>query len=173
MFTSLEGRSVIVTGASKGIGRGIALRFSSVGCRVLVVSRKDSEAKAVAAEIVAAGGTALGVVADVTRQADMRAMAQKALDAFGAIDVLCANAGNLTPSRLDVMSEEEFDLVMDTNLKGTFLAVSACLPAMQAKKRGRIILTSSITGPVTGYPGWAHYGACGGGQFSCMPARLR
>jgi 3-oxoacyl-[acyl-carrier protein] reductase len=168
MFTSLKGRSVIVTGASKGIGRGIARRFGLAGCQVLVVSRKLQEAERVAAEIVAAGGTAQALAADVTRQADMQAMAQAAREQFGAIDILCANAGIFPASPLSTMTEADFDLVLGTNLKGTFLAVSACLAAMKEKKNGRIILTSSITGPVTGNAGWSHYGASKAGQLGFM-----
>ena len=168
MFNSLRGRSVIVTGASKGIGRGIALRFGLAGCKVLVVSRSLSEASGVAAEIAAADGEALGWAADVTRQSDMKDMAAAAMQSFGAIDILCANAGIFQAAKLGEMTEAEFDTVIGTNLKGTFLALSACLPAMKAKKQGRIILTSSITGPVTGYPGWAHYGASKAGQLGFM-----
>jgi 3-oxoacyl-[acyl-carrier protein] reductase len=168
MFNSLRGRSVIVTGASKGIGRGIALRFGLAGCKVLVVSRNLNEASAVAAEIAAADGEALGWAADVTRQSDMKDMADAALKSFGAVDILCANAGIFPAAKLADMTEAQFDTVIGTNLKGSFLAVSACLPAMKAKQRGRIILTSSITGPVTGYPGWAHYGASKAGQLGFM-----
>jgi 3-oxoacyl-[acyl-carrier protein] reductase len=168
MFKPLKGRSVIVTGSSKGIGRGIALRFGLEQCSVLVVSRKFSEAKAVATEIVAAGGMAVAAEADVTRQADMEAMARTAMDSFGAIDILCANAGIFPAAKLGAMTERDFDNVIGTNLKGTFLSVAACLPAMKAKKGGRIILTSSITGPVTGYPGWSHYGASKAGQLGFM-----
>lgn len=168
MFTSLAGRTVIVTGASKGIGRGIARRFGSAGCNLLVVSRKLSEAQIVAAEIVAAGGHAAAFAADVARESDTHAMAQAAVDAFGAIDILCANAGIFPGAKLGVMTAADFDEVIGTNLKGTFLSVSACLPAMKAKGRGRIILTSSITGPVTGLPGWSHYGASKAGQLGFM-----
>jgi 3-oxoacyl-[acyl-carrier protein] reductase len=168
MFTPLRGRTVIVTGSSKGIGRGIARRFGLAGCKLLVVSRKLAEAKGAAAEIVAAGGEARGFAADVTSQADMEAMARAAIDAFGAIDILCANAGIFPAAKLGAMTAADFDAVIGTNLKGTFLAVSACLPAMKTKKAGRIILTSSITGPVTGYPGWSHYGASKAGQLGFM-----
>jgi 3-oxoacyl-[acyl-carrier protein] reductase len=168
MFSSLTGRTVIVTGASKGIGRGIALRFGAAGCQVLVVSRTLQAAEAVAAEIVAAGGTARGFAADVSQAADMQAMAAAAMQWFGAIDILCANAGIFPAATLATMTEADFDAVIGTNLKGTFLSVSACLPAMKAKKSGRIILTSSITGPVTGYPGWSHYGASKAGQLGFM-----
>jgi 3-oxoacyl-[acyl-carrier protein] reductase len=168
MFTPLKGRSVIVTGSSKGIGRGIAHRFGAVGCHVLVVSRHLAAAQTVAAEIAAQGGVAKAFAADVTSFPDMRAMAQAAMDLYGAIDILCANAGIFPAARLDTMTEADFDAVIATNLKGTFLAVSACLTAMKAKKGGRIILTSSITGPVTGFPGWSHYGASKAGQLGFM-----
>lgn len=168
MFTSLKGRSVIVTGASKGIGRGIVRRFGEVGCHVLVVSRRLAEADKVAAEIVAAGGSAKGFAADVSVDAEAKAMAAAAVEAFGGIDILCANAGIFPAAKLGAMTEADFDTVINTNLKGTFLSVSACLPAMKAKRKGRIILTSSITGPITGYPGWSHYGASKAGQLGFM-----
>ena len=168
MFKSLKGRSVIVTGGSRGIGKGIALRFGAAGCKVLVVSRKLAEAQAVAAEITRAGGIALAFEADVTQKAQMLAMAAMAIEAHGGIDVLCANAGIMPAATLENMAEAEFDAVIGTNLKGTFLSVAACLPAMKANRFGRIVLTSSITGPVTGYPGWSHYGATKAGQLGFM-----
>jgi 3-oxoacyl-[acyl-carrier protein] reductase len=168
MFTSLKGRSVIVTGSSKGIGRGIARRFAQVGCRVLVVARDPAAARSAAAEIEAEGGVARAFAADVSRPSDTEAMAKAALDAFGGIDILCANAGIFPAAKLGEMTEADFDTVIGTNLKGMFLSVSACLPAMRAKRSGRIILTSSITGPVTGYPGWSHYGASKAGQLGFM-----
>jgi 3-oxoacyl-[acyl-carrier protein] reductase len=168
MFNSLAGRTVIVTGASKGIGRGIALRFGLEGCNVLVVARTAAEAEAVVHEIAASGGAARAFAADVTRPADMRAMAAAAVEHFGGIDVLCANAGIFPTARLGEMTEGDFDAVIGTNLKGCFLAVSACLPAMKSSTSGRIILTSSITGPMTGYPGWSHYGASKAGQLGFM-----
>jgi 3-oxoacyl-[acyl-carrier protein] reductase len=168
MFASIKGRSVIVTGSGRGIGRGIARRFGAVGCRMLVVARTLSEAQRVAGEITAEGGTAHAFAGDVQRAADMAAMAKAAVDNYGGIDVLCANAGIFPAAKLGVMTEADFDQVIGTNLKGTFLAVSACLAVMKAQKRGRIILTSSITGPVTGYPGWSHYGASKAGQLGFM-----
>jgi 3-oxoacyl-[acyl-carrier protein] reductase len=168
MWSSLSGRTVIVTGSSRGIGRGIALRFGAEGCQVLAVSRQRDDAEKVAAEITAAGGIAKAIAADVTRREDMQAMAQAARDAFGRIDILCANAGIFPAATLDTMTESDFDAVIDTNLKGTFLAVSACIADMKRQRSGRIILTSSITGPVTGFPGWSHYGASKAGQLGFM-----
>jgi 3-oxoacyl-[acyl-carrier protein] reductase len=168
MFDSVKGRSVIVTGASKGIGRGIALCFGAAGCKVMVVSRNSGEARGVVEEITAAGGTAQSFSADVSKRDDMKAMVDATLQAFGAIHVLCANAGMFPAANLESMSEADFDTVMDTNLKGTFLSVQACLRPMQAQNFGRVILTSSITGPITGYPGWTHYGASKAGQLGFM-----
>jgi len=168
MFASLAGRTCIVTGASKGIGRGIALRFGRAGCKVAVVSRNAAEAERVVAEITAAGGTAIAVAADVADEAATRAMAKTVLDRFGSIDILCANAGIFPAAKLGTMTAADFDHVIGTNLRGTFLSVSACLPALKASGHGRIVLTSSITGPITGYPGWSHYGASKAGQLGFM-----
>ena len=168
MLNSIEGRSVIVTGASKGIGKGIARVLAAKGARVLVVARNIGPAEATANEIRAAGGKASALAADVSSWPDAQRIAAEATAQFGGIDILCANAGIFPAAPLDTMTGSDFDAVMATNLKGTFLAVSACLPAMKKKKRGRIILTSSITGPVTGYSGWAHYGASKAGQLGFM-----
>jgi len=165
MFTPLEGKSVIVTGASKGIGRGIARRFGEAGLQVLVVSRNLGEAEQVAGEI---GANASAFAADVTSPEACEAMAACALERHGRIDVLCANAGIFPAAKLGAMTAADFDHVIGTNLKGTFLSVSAVLPAMKARKQGRIVLTSSITGPITGYPGWAHYGASKAGQLGFL-----
>lgn len=165
MLTSLAGRVCIVTGGSKGIGRGLALRFAEVGCKVLVVARHADQAARVVAEIEGAGGTAAAFAADVASAASMRAMADEAVARFGAIDILCANAGIFPAAKLAAMTEADFDQVIGTNLKGMFLSIQACLPAMKARGKGRIVVTSSITGPITGYPGWTHYGASKAGQL--------
>jgi 3-oxoacyl-[acyl-carrier protein] reductase len=168
MFDSVKGRSVIVTGASKGIGRGIALCFGAAGCKVMVVSRSSRGADKVIEEIMATGGIAKSFNADVTKRDEMQAMVAATIAAFGSVHVLCANAGMFPAATLDTMTEADFDTVLDTNLKGTFLSVQACLAPMKAQKFGRVILTSSITGPITGYPGWTHYGASKAGQLGFM-----
>jgi 3-oxoacyl-[acyl-carrier protein] reductase len=168
MLTSIAGRSVIVTGASKGIGKGIARVFASKGAKVLVVARHQADAERAAEEIKKAGGTASAFAADVTKLADMEKMAEAAKDRHGGIDVLCANAGIFPAAKLATMTPEDFDNVISTNLKGTFLAIKACLPEMKRKGKGRIVITSSITGPITGYPGWTHYGASKAGQLGFM-----
>ena len=162
MLSSIAGRSVVVTGASKGIGKGIAAVFARQGAKVMVVARNGEEAARVAAEL---GPDASGFAADVTQPAAMEAMAAEALARQGGIDVLCANAGIFPAAKLADMTPESWDQVLGTNLKGMFLSIKACLPALQRSGRGRIVVTSSITGPITGYPGWTHYGASKAGQL--------
>ena len=165
MLTSIRGRSVIVTGASKGIGKGIARVFAAQGAQLLIAARDLSQAEAAAAEIRTRGGVASAVAVDVSRAEDNALMAQTASERHGGIDILCCNAGIFPAAKLFDMKESDWDQVLDVNLKGTFLSIQACLPALKAKGKGRIILTSSITGPITGYPGWSHYGASKAGQL--------
>ena len=168
MLTSVEGRSVIVTGAGSGIGKGIAQVFAGQGARVLVVARSRDKIEATAAAINDGGGRASAFVADVTSWEDMRVMAAAAAERHGGIDTLCANAGIYPQTRIETMAPEEWDRVMATNLKSAFLGLKACLPELKNSDYGRVVLTSSITGPVTGFPGWTHYGATKSGQLGFM-----
>jgi 3-oxoacyl-[acyl-carrier protein] reductase len=169
MLTSIAGRIAIVTGASKGIGKGIARVFASHGAKVLVVSRNIVEATSCANELAdETGSEVAGFAADVSTWDGSQAIAQAALERFGGIDILCANAGTFPQTSIKNMDPSEWDEVMATNLKGGFLGVKACLPQLQCSDQGRVILTSSITGPITGYPGWSHYGASKAGQIGFM-----
>jgi 3-oxoacyl-[acyl-carrier protein] reductase len=168
LAASIKGKSVIVTGASKGIGKGIARVFARHGAKVLVVGRDLKSAEATAKEFEQAGGTASGFSADVTSLADMEKMAKTAAERYGGVDVLCANAGVFPQVKMEEMSPETWDEVMATNLKGTFLSVKASIPYLKKSGEGRIVITSSITGPVTGFPGWTHYGATKAGQLGFM-----
>jgi 3-oxoacyl-[acyl-carrier protein] reductase len=160
MFTSIAGRAVVVTGGTRGIGKGIAAVFARSGARVLITGRDSDVARAAAEE--------LNAQADVASREDCRRVAAIAEERLGGIDVLCANAGIFPDARLVDMTEEDLDLVLGTNLKGTVLTVQACIPALARSGRGRVILTSSITGPITGFPGWTHYGASKAGQLGFM-----
>ena len=95
-------------------------------------------------------------------------MVAAAVERNGGLDVLCANAGIFPDSKLATMTEADMDLVLGTNVKGTFFAVQAALEALTASGRGRVVLTSSITGPITGFPGWSHYGASKAAQLGFM-----
>jgi 3-oxoacyl-[acyl-carrier protein] reductase len=167
VFTSIAGRAVVVTGGTRGIGKGIARVFASRGARVLVTGRDAEAAKAAVADLSAAGDVSY-LLADVSVRADCARMAEVAADRLGGIDVLCANAGIFPESRLADMTDEDIDTVLGTNLRGNILSVQACLPALAESGHGRVILTSSITGPVTGFPGWVHYGASKAGQLGFM-----
>lgn len=165
MLTSIKGRAVIVTGASKGIGKGIARVFTRHGGKVMVVSRDIVQATACASEL---GGAAVGYAADISTWDGAHAMAEAAADQFGGIDILCANAGIFPQTRIEDMDPAEWDAVMATNLRGSFVSLKACLPWLKQSNQGRVILTSSITGAVTGFPGWSHYGASKAGQLGFM-----
>ena len=165
MFTSIEGRAVVVTGGTRGIGKGIASVFARNGAKVLITGR-DSETGLAAADELP--GEVTFLEADTARREDCRRMAAIAQARLGGIDVVCVNAGIFPDSRLEDLSEDDLDRVLAVNLKGTILAVQACLPALKRSGRGRVILTSSITGPITGFPGWTHYGASKAGQLGFM-----
>jgi 3-oxoacyl-[acyl-carrier protein] reductase len=135
MSASLKGKSVIVTGGSKGIGKGIARVFASHGAKVLIVARQLQDAEATAQELTKEGGTASAFAGDVTKLADMQAMAKAASDRHGGLDVLCANAGIFPQAKIEELSPETWDEVMDTNLKGTFLAVKACVTYLKTAAR--------------------------------------
>jgi len=168
MLSPVKEKSVIVTGASKGIGKGIAQVFARQGAKVLIVGRNGGDAEKTAKEIAKNGGTASAFSADVAKWEDMTAMAEAAAERYGGIDILCANAGVYPQTKMEEMDPAEWDQVMGTNLRGTFLSVKACLPYLKKSGEGRVILTSSITGPVTGFPGWSHYGATKCGQLGFM-----
>jgi 3-oxoacyl-[acyl-carrier protein] reductase len=168
MFTSIAGRAVVVTGATRGIGKGIARVFAGAGARVLIVGRDAGAAEATMLELAATGAEVSHVLADVSSREDCQRIAATATQQFGGIDVLCANAGIFPSASLAEMTEEDIDGVLGTNLKGTILSVQACLAPLAASGRGRVILTSSITGPITGFPGWGHYGASKAGQLGFL-----
>lgn len=168
MLTSIEGKSVIVTGGSKGIGKGIARVFAAKGAKVTVAARGEEAAKATADEIAGSGGTARHSVCDVSDWESVRATVDSAAGAFGGVDVMCANAGVFPQKKMVDLDPAEWDQVLATNLKGAFLCVKACIPHFEKAGRGRVVLTSSITGPVTGFPGWTHYGASKSGQLGFL-----
>jgi 3-oxoacyl-[acyl-carrier protein] reductase len=168
MGTAMKDRAVVVTGGTRGIGKGIARVFVNAGARVVIVGRDEEAGAATVAEITAGGGEASFVVADLRSRAGCAHMATAAVDRLGGIDVLCANAGIFPEKRLAELTDEDLEEVVATNLVGCILSVQACLEPLGRSGRGRVILTSSITGPITGYPGWSHYGATKAGQLGFM-----
>lgn len=165
MLTSLKGKSVIVTGGSKGIGRGIAQVFARTGAKVTIAARNEADLKQAAAEM---GDNVRTEVCDVSDWDSVRAMVDSAAEAQGGLDVMCANAGAFPQTKMVDMDPAEWDQVMATNLKSSFLCVKAAIPHFAKANKGRVVLTSSITGPVTGFPGWSHYGASKSGQLGFL-----
>lgn len=168
MLTSIKDRSVIVTGGSKGIGRGIATVFARQGAKVMIAARGGEAARKTVDEIQAAGGTAQWVSCDVADWNSVQEMVAKTVEAFGGLDVLCANAGVFPQTKMVDMEPSEWDQVLATNLRSAFLCVKASIPVFEKAGKGRVVLTSSITGPVTGFPGWTHYGASKAGQLGFL-----
>lgn len=154
---------VIVTGASRGIGRGIANLFAQEGAKLVLVGRDTEQLETVKKAIEAIGAQAIWIKADVSKQEDMDRMVQQALQKYGKIDVLCHNAGIYPHARLENMTLEEWQKVINVNLTGTFLAVKACITTMKNQGGGKIVIISSISGPQTALPGYSHYTASKGG----------
>lgn len=164
----LDGKVAVVTGGAKGIGRGMAQVFAQAGAKVAVLDLDEEAGRKVVEAIRKEGGEALFLRADVARFPDLEAAAAKVEEAFGGTDILLANAGIYPQAFLLTMEEADWERVMAVNLKGMFLTVKAFLPLLRRSKAGRIVLTSSITGPITGYPGWSHYGATKAGMLGFM-----
>ena len=159
----IKGRVAIITGASAGIGRGITHIFAQEGAKIVAASRNIEAGEQLVREVQDAGGDAIFVAADISRKLDNEKVAAAALERFGRIDILVHNAGIFWEVMLDDMTEDDWDRCHNLNLKGTLFSTQAVLPAMKRQGHGRILVTSSITGPKTGMPGFAHYGASKGG----------
>lgn len=155
----LGGRVAVVTGAASGVGRGIASVLAQEGARVALVDIDLAAAEAVARELAGAGGTVTAIAGDVTDRASMDAAAATVLERFGGIDIVAANAGIYPEITIDEMTSADFDRVMGINVKGVLHTVQACLPALRAQPYGRIVITSSITGPLAGAPNLSAYAA--------------
>ena len=159
MLDRLTGKVAVVTGASRGIGRAIALRLAQEGAAVVINYNGSKErAQEVKTEIESAGGTAQIMQCDVADAASCDEMFQTIIKEFGRIDILVNNAGITRDGLLMKMAEEDFDAVIDTNLKGTFHCIRAVSRQMLRQRSGRIINLSSVSG-VLGNAGQANYSA--------------
>jgi 3-oxoacyl-[acyl-carrier protein] reductase len=162
----LDGRTAIVTGASRGIGRGIARVFSQAGANLIVMARTPEALDRAAGDLN--GDRTLAVAGDVTSADDLARAIDTARSRFGRLDVFCHNAGIYPETPIEQITMEEWYEVLDTNLTSTFMAVKACLPVMRDQDYGRIVLISSITGSRVGYPGLSHYSASKAGMSGFM-----
>jgi 3-oxoacyl-[acyl-carrier protein] reductase len=156
-------RVAIVTGSSRGIGRAIAERLAANGARVVINYRgNEVAANEAVAQIKAGGGEAFAVQADVSDVAQVEALVDAAKKAFGRIDILVNNAGTTRDTLIMRMSEEDWDVVIDTNLKGTFNCIKAVARQMMRQKYGRIVNITSVSG-IAGNAGQANYAAAKAG----------
>ncbi|MNK81912.1 3-oxoacyl-[acyl-carrier-protein] reductase FabG [compost metagenome] len=154
----VKGKVVIITGAARGIGRETALLLSGEGARVAVCDRDLAGVEEVAQQIEKAGGEASAHALDVTQRAAIDEMVRQVVERFGRIDVLINNAGITMDATLAKMTEQQFDTVIDVNLKGVFNCSQAVLPQMLSQGKGKIVNASSVVG-VYGNFGQTNYAA--------------
>ena len=169
----LGGKTALVTGASRGIGRAIALRLAAEGARVAINFAGSTEkAEAVKAEIEAAGGEAMLVQANVADAAAVAEMVQRVMDAYGAIDILVNNAGITRDGLLMRMKDEDFDAVLDTNLKGVYHCTKEVARHMVKQRSGRIVNMASVVG-LMGNAGQTNYAAAKAGVIGFSKAAAK
>jgi 3-oxoacyl-[acyl-carrier protein] reductase len=170
---SLEDRVAVVTGASRGIGRSIALELANRGAAVVInYNSSPGKANEVVAEIEKNGGKAKAVQADVSDFEAAQGLIQTAIDEFGKIDILVNNAGITRDQLIIKLTEEDWDSVIDINLKSTFNCSKAAVRPMMRKRFGRIISVSSVAGQM-GNPGQTNYSASKAGQIGFTKALAR
>lgn len=158
----LKDKVAIVTGGSMGIGKAVSLAYGREGARVAVVNRTRESGEAVVKEIEGAGGAARVFPCDVSKKADVDAMVSGVAEAFGTVDILMGNAGVMINKPAEDYTEDEWDTIIDINLKGNFLLSQAVIPIMKKKKYGKIIFTASIAG-THAFPNALPYCASKGG----------
>lgn len=159
----LLGRVALVTGAGSGMGRATALALAREGAKVVANDISPEACEATVRAIRRAGGRALAAVADVSVAASVRSLLDTVLARYGTVDILVNNAGVLRGTRVEDITEGEWDLVLDVNLKGAFLCAQAVLPTMRRKKAGKIVNVASLAGKATSTLGGAHYTAAKAG----------
>lgn len=159
----LKGKTAIITGGSRGLGKEIAIRLAELGANISINSSSD-DAIRVAEEIKAQGYNCLGFKVNVKEESEVEEMVEKTKEAFGTIDILVNNAGITKDTLLIRMTEQDWDDVLDINLKGTFLFTRAVTKIMMKQRKGKVINISSIVGEI-GNPGQANYSASKAGMI--------
>jgi NAD(P)-dependent dehydrogenase (short-subunit alcohol dehydrogenase family) len=165
----LEGKTALITGAARGIGRGIAHRFAAEGAKVGVIDLNEVDCQKVVDEIKAQGGTAITLDTDITDEAQVARSIAKATAALGTCNVLVNNAAVMPSGAIHETSPADFDHCIATNLRGTYLMCRAVIPSMLEKRQGSIIHMASITG-IRGLPGIAAYSATKGALIALARA---
>ena len=160
----LDGKVAVITGGNSGIGACAAELFAKEGAKVVISARRVEQLEAVADKIKAAGGEALAVPCDISDKAQCSAVIAKTLETFGTVDILVNNAGITRDGLMMRMSEQQWDMVINVNLKSAFNFVHACTPIMMRQKAGSIINMASVVG-VHGNAGQANYSASKAGMI--------
>lgn len=150
MSNNIEGKIVVITGASSGLGEATARMLCAHGATVVLGARRIDRIVALADELVRGGGQALALQTDVTRSADVQRLVDAAVAQFGRIDVIINNAGLMPSSPLDRLKIDDWDRMIDVNIKGVLFGIAAALPHMQRQKSGHIINVSSVAGHKVG-----------------------
>ncbi|RXA19966.1 SDR family oxidoreductase [Methanosarcina sp. MSH10X1] len=153
---TLAGQTALVTGGSKGIGRAICLALAKEGANVIIAARNENEIKEMIDKLKAMGSKALAIQADVRSEEDVRRLISMTIDKCGRLDILINNAGVAYKKRLEETTLEEYDKIMDTNLKGVFLCAKYAIPYIRESKNGKIINISSVGG-LHGLPDFSVY----------------
>jgi NADP-dependent 3-hydroxy acid dehydrogenase YdfG len=157
MSSNIEGKVVVITGASSGIGESTARYLAKLGATVVLGARRKDRLDAIVKDIQAGGGKALAVLVDATKRAEVEALAQKAIATYGKIDVLVNNAGVMPIAPLSLLKVDEWDRMIDLNIKGVLYGIAAVLPQMQKQKSGHIINIASVFGIKVFAPGGTVY----------------
>jgi len=161
----LKGRVAIVTGGAQGIGKSIATQLALAGANVVIADMAEEMAKSTAKEISQKGSEAVSIVVDVSSFSSVEEMVKKTLDKFGRIDILINNAGITRDALVMRMKEEDWDMVLDINLKGAFNCIKIVSPIMMKQRFGKIVNIASIVG-INGNAGQANYSASKGGLIA-------
>ncbi len=158
MSTSIQGKVVVITGASSGLGEATARLLSAQGATVVLGARRVERLQSLAAELTGRGGKALAVTTDVTHCDQVKKLVDAAVQTFGRIDVMINNAGLMPQAPLERLKIDEWNRMVDVNIKGVLYGIAAVLPHMKQQKAGHIINVSSVAGHKVG-PGFAVYAA--------------
>lgn len=156
-MNNIENKVVVITGASSGLGEATALRLAQKGAILVLSARRKDRLDKLAAQIVANGGQALVVEADVTRQDDVQNIINKTLDAFGRVDVMVNNAGLMAIAPLSQAKTDEWDRMIDINIKGVLYGIAAALPVFEKQQSGHFINIASVAGIKVFSPGGSVY----------------
>ncbi len=158
MSNNIEGKVIVITGASSGLGEAAARHLSGLGATVVLGARRVDRIEALAKELAAKGGKAIALATDVTRRVDVQRLVDAAVKEYGRVDVIINNAGLMPHSPLERLKVDDWDRMIDVNIKGVLYGIAAVLPHMTRQKSGHVINVSSVAGHKVG-PGGAVYSA--------------